>query len=164
MSVQIGLSEEVTVTAGYQALNTQSGCAEGPFLMMLYASLRWNSKRLILGHCLKIKGAEGTSSELSETAIIQAEASRRWNRNQRGNFRARQCHLEDVDGGPLCLTLQDRFSLLLGSLPNVPLEMQLSSTLSCVVRVSWIHPQVKRFKPKKRDPPTVGMTGSGVHK
>lgn len=77
MSVQIGLSEEVTVTAGYQALNTQSGCAEGPFLMMLYASLRWNSKRLILGHCLKIKGAEGTSSELSETAIIQAEASRR---------------------------------------------------------------------------------------
>lgn len=58
--------------AGYQG-----GYAEGPFLMMLYASLRWNSKWLILGHCLKIKGAEGTSSKLSETVIIRAEASRR---------------------------------------------------------------------------------------
>ena len=43
------------------------------------AALRWNSKWLILGHCLKIKEAEGASGELSGTASIQAEASRRQN-------------------------------------------------------------------------------------
>lgn len=158
------LSEEVALTARYQVLNPQSSCVEGPFLMMLSASWWRNSKWFILGHCLKIKGAEVTSTELSETTILQAEASRRWNANQRGNFRAHQRYSEDADGGPLCLTLQDQFYPLLGSVPNVPLEMQVSSTLSCAVRVSWIQARVKRFKPHKPDSPAMRMTGSDMHR
>lgn len=62
-----------------QGPNAQSWYMKEPFLMMPHASLRRNSKWLLLGHCLKIKEAEGTSGELSGTASIQAQASRRQN-------------------------------------------------------------------------------------
>lgn len=69
-----------------------------------------------------------------------------------------QCLLEDVDGKRLCFASQDPFSFLSGSVSKVPLEMHLSSSLSCGVRVSGA-PRVYASKP---NPPLAIRTGSGM--
>lgn len=63
-----------------------------------------------------------------------------------------QCLLEDVDGKRLCFASQDPFSFLPGSVSKVPLEMHLSSSLSCGVRVYASKP----------NPPLALRTGSGM--
>ena len=57
---------------------------------------------------MKIKEAGGASSELSDPASVQAEASRRQNARVITG-------LEDVIGRPLHFAFQDPFSLLLES-------------------------------------------------